>query len=116
MRKLVKLALFLLIAHALYRFGPVYVKDVSLRWDVKEAAHAWQDLNPEQVTDEILALAARNNVPITREHVDVRNTGSRVAVDLSYVVPVEFVPGWKYPWTFENSIETWTLNRAVKAP
>lgn len=116
MRKLFKLAVFLLVLHAFYRFGPVYWNDANLRWDIKESAKAWQGLNQAQVEDEVMALAERNNVPILRQHMDVRSTGTRVAVDLAYVVPVEFLPGWKYPWTFESTVETWTLNRSVKAP
>lgn len=111
MRKLIKLAVFLLLAHALYRFAPPYLNNVQLGWDVKEAAHAWRDLSQPQVEDEVLALAAKHDVPIGREHLNVRGTGNRVQVDINYVLPVEFIPGWKYPWRFESSVETWTLNR-----
>jgi hypothetical protein len=111
MRKLFKLAIFLLVLHAFYRFAPLYWNDARMKWDIKEAAHAWRDLSQEQVEGEVLALAAKYNVPINRRHLAVQSTGARVAVDVSYVVPVQFVPGWRYPWTFDSSIETWTLNR-----
>ena len=60
---------------------------------------------------EVLALATKYDVPINRRHLTVNSTGARVAVDISYIVPVQFLPGWRYPWTFDSSIETWTLNR-----
>ena len=110
-RKLVKLAIFLLVLHGFYRFAPLYWNDARMQWDIKEAAHAWRDLSQEQVEDEVLALAAKYKVPINRRHLAVQSTGARVAVDVSYVVPVQFIPGWRYPWTFDSSIETWTLNR-----
>lgn len=110
-RKVLKLAVFLLVLHAFYRFGPLYWNDVRLKWDVKEAAHAWRDLDQTEIEDEVLALAAKYNVPITRRHLAVNSTGARVAVDIAYVVPVQFLPGWRYPWTFDSRIETWTLNR-----
>jgi hypothetical protein len=114
--KLFKLAVFLLVLHAFYRFGPLYWNDARLKWDVKEAAHAWRDLSQTQIEDEVLALAAKYNVPINRRNLTVRSTGARVTVDIAYPVLVQFVPGWRYPWTFESSIETWTLNRPSRAP
>ena len=116
MRKLVKLAVFLLVLHAFYRFGPLYWNDARLHWDVKEAAHAWRDLSQTQIEDEVLSLAAKHDVPIDRANLTVRSTGARVTVDVTYVVPVQFLPGWRYPWTFESSIETWTLNRPSRVP
>lgn len=116
MRKLVKLTVFLLVLHAFYRFGPLYWNDARLNWDVTEAAHAWRDLSQTQIEDEILSLAAKRDVPINRRNLTVRSTGARVTVDVAYVVPVQFLPGWRYPWTFDSSIETWTLNRPSRVP
>jgi hypothetical protein len=115
-RKLFKLAVFLLVAHALYQFGPAYWNHARLNWDITEAAHAWRDLTPAQIEDEVLAIAEKYRVPIARQHLNVRSTGARVSVDVAYILPVEFIPGWKYPWTFESTVETWTLNRPVKTP
>lgn len=111
MRKLFKLAIFLLVLHAFYRFGPLYVNDARMKWDIKEAAHAWRDLSQTQVEDEVLAIAQQYNVPINRRNLTIRSTGARVTVDVSYVVLVQVVPGWRYPWTFDSTVETWTLNR-----
>ena len=116
MRKLFKLVVFLLVAHAFYQFAPLYWKDARLNWDAKEAAINWRDLNQTQIEDEILALAASIGVPISRESLNVRSTGARVTVDVAYRVPVHIVPGWKYRWPFGSTIETWTLNRTVRAP
>jgi hypothetical protein len=115
-RKLFKLAIFLLLVHGFYRFAPLYWNDARMKWDIKEAAHAWRDLSQAEIEDEVLGLAAKYQVPINRRHVAVQSTGARVAVGVSYVIPVQFIPGWRYPWTFDSTIETWTLNRPARTP
>lgn len=111
MRSFIKIAVFLLIAHALYRFVPPYWNDTTFRREVKETAIEWRELSEQEIADEMLALAADHRVPITKDHLNVRSRGNRIIVDVSYGVPIEFLPRWKKRWTFDSTIEAWTLVR-----
>ena len=71
MRNLVRLAVLLLIAHALYRFVPVYIHYYQFKDAVAETALFSKDRTDTELVDRVMALAARYQIPIERDAVQV---------------------------------------------
>lgn len=106
---LFKLAIVLLIAHALFRFVPPYWSFTQFKWELKETAVGWREHPDGAVADEVLAIARKHNVPITQDNIRVRRQPDHIFVDVSYTVDMELVPTMKRPWTFDANIDAWTL-------
>jgi hypothetical protein len=100
-RKLLKLAVFLLVANALYQLAPVSLRYFQFKDAVRELALFPQKLNESQLVDKVMDLAEEHSVPLDREDVQIRRApDGSVLIDLSYVETLRFVPGFEYPWQF----------------
>lgn len=106
---LFKLAIVLLIVHALFRFVPPYWSYTQFKWDLKEKAQAWREHSDDAVLEEILGIARKNRIPITQEQIRLRRQPDRIFVDVSYTVPMELLPGRKRTWDFDVAVDAWTL-------
>ena len=115
---LFKLAIVLLIGHALFRFVPPYWSYTQFKWEVKEKAQGWREHSDAAVLDEILEIARKNNIAITQQHIRLRREPDHVFVDVAYGVPMELVPGWTRTWNFDLSVDAWTLQPTpgIRAP
>ena len=71
LRNLIRLAVFLLIANALYRFVPVYMHHYQFKDAVAEAAKFSKDRSDVEIIDRVMVLAERYQIPIDREAVQV---------------------------------------------
>jgi hypothetical protein len=101
-RKLLKLAVFLLVANALYQVVPVSLRYFEFRDAVREMALFPQKLSEAQLVDKVMEIAEEHGIPLERDDVQVRRAfDGSVVVDLSYVEPLRFLPGFEYPWEFE---------------
>ena len=100
-RKLVKLAILLLIANALYQFVPPYMHYVQFKDAVRELALFSKDVPDAQLRDSLAALAEKYDVPIEPESIDISHQPAHIAIDASYVQVIHFVPGYSYPWQFD---------------
>ena len=101
-RKLLKLAVFLLVANALYQLAPVTLRYFQFKDAVRELALFPQKLNESQLVDKVMEMAEEHSVPLEREDVQVRREpDGSVLIDLSYVETLLFVPGFEYPWQFD---------------
>lgn len=109
MKTLFKLALALLVAHALVRFIPPYWNFTQFRWALKENAAQWRELNDQSVTEAVVELARQHKVPIAGQHVQVRREGDHLFVDVAYTDQIEFIPSMKRDWRFAAAVDAWTL-------
>jgi hypothetical protein len=108
-RGLFKLAIFLLAAHALFRFVPPYWNHTRFASELDERALTWnQDSEPE-VLEHVLGIARTHAVPIGPEHVAVRRERDRLFVDVLYSRRIELLPSWKYEWVFESNVDALML-------
>jgi hypothetical protein len=100
-RTIVKLAILLLIAHALYRFVPVYFHYQQFKDAVHEAALFSRGKTDVQLVDQVMELAAKYHIPLHREYVQVRHDNERTLIDASYVESIEWLPTYKRNWQFD---------------
>jgi type III secretion system FlhB-like substrate exporter len=104
-RKLVKLAVFLLIANALYRFVPPYVHYIQFRDAVRQMATFSMNVPDGELTDRIMSFAEQYSVPLDRDAVSIRHQQQQIFIDASYVQVIAFMPGYEYPWHFDVNAE-----------
>lgn len=107
-RKVVNVAIFLLVAHALYRFVPIYFHYQQFKDAVHETALFSRDKTDAQIVDRVMELAERYEVPLDREYVRVRRDRQQLAIDASYVEIIEWLPSYKRRWQFDIGEEQFT--------
>jgi len=100
-RKLVKLAIFLLIANAMYRIIPPAVHYYQFRDAVEELALFSMRTPDPELIDRVMALADEHNVPLDRDYVQIRRTNGQLFIDLSYVESMKVLPGYSYDHQFD---------------
>lgn len=101
-RKLVKLAIFLLIANAVYRIAPPTVHYFQFKDAVQELALFSQQKTPDaELIDRVMALADEHSIPLEREYVQVRRANGQLTIDASYVESMKVLPGYNYDHQFD---------------
>ena len=109
MKFLIKLAVFLLVAHALFRFVPPYWDHTQFVKELKDTSIGWREYSDVEVRDLVLAMAEGHGLPVTREQINVRRERDHLFVDLAYSRALELVPGSTYTWDFDSKVDTWML-------
>lgn len=107
LRNLVRLAVILLIAHALYRFVPVYTHYYQFKDAVQEAAMFSKDRTEPELVDRVMILADHYQIPLDREAVQVSKDSQRTYITLMYEEQIEWVPTYKRTMPFTVSVEGW---------
>ena len=113
-RKVVKLAVFLLVANALYQAVPVAYRQTRFTDALQELVLYGQKSPDAELVTRALALAADYNVPLDREYVSVRREAGAIHIDASYVEPVRLLPGYTYLWEF--NVDAKALDLGTAAP
>lgn len=107
LRNLIRLAVVLLIAHALYRFVPIYMHNYQFKDAVAEAALFAKDRPENEMVDRVMELATRYQIPLDRESIQVTKDRQKTYIDVFYEEQVEWVPGYKRVMPFNISVEGW---------
>ena len=107
-KKIVQLAIILLVAHALYRFVPVYFHYQQFKDAVHETALFSRGKTDAQLIDRVMELAERYQIPLEREYVQVRRENERTEIDAAYVESIEWLPTYRRPWQFTVGSEAFT--------
>jgi hypothetical protein len=107
LRNLVRLAVLLLIAHALYRFVPIYMHHYQFRDAVEEAARFSRDRSDAEVVDRVMQLAERHQIPLDREAIQVTRDKQTTYITLTYDEQVEWVPTYKRRMSFNVAVDGW---------
>ena len=100
-RTLVKVVIFLLIVHALYRFVPVYFHYQQFKDAVHETALFSRGQTDAQIVDRVMELAEKYQIPLDREYVQVRRQHERTFIDAAYMESIEWLPTYQRAWQFE---------------
>lgn len=100
-RKLVKLAIFLLIANGVYRVIPPTIHYYKFKDAVQELALFSQKTPDAELIDRVMALAEENNVPLDRDYVQIRRSNGQLLIDASYVESMAVLPGYNYEHQFD---------------
>jgi hypothetical protein len=115
MRTVVKLAVFLLVVHALYRFVPVYFHYQQFKDAVHETAMFSKDKTDVQIIDRVMELAEKYRVPLKREYVEVKRGNEQLLINAAYVDSIEWLPRYRKPWLFEVGEHGFTNVRPASA-
>ena len=107
LRNLVRLAVLLLIAHALYRFVPVYSHNYQFKDAVAETALFAKDRSEFELVERVMELAERYQIPLDREAVSVTKDRQKTYIDLVYEEQIEWLPGYRRTMPFSISVEGW---------
>jgi hypothetical protein len=113
-RKIVKLAVFLLIANFLYQIAPVAYRNIQFKSALHEMVLYSQKSSDAELINRALALARENDIPLEREYVGVRHEAGSIHVDATYVEPLKLFPGFTYKW--EVNIDAKALDLSAGAP
>lgn len=97
-RKLLKIAIFLLVANGVYQVAPIAVHQFQFKDAVHDLALFSQRQTDAQIIDKVMALAAENSIPLEREYVQVARATGSMNIKASYVETMHFLPGFSYPW------------------
>jgi hypothetical protein len=100
-RKVLNLAVFLLIANAVYQIAPVVVHHFQFRDALGELALFSTKLSDSEIVDRTMTLAQENSIPLIREYVQVRHSNGTLSIDATYVDSLRYLPGLQYPWQFD---------------
>jgi hypothetical protein len=106
-RNLIRLAVLLLIAHALFRFVPVYVHHYQFKDAVAETALFAKDRTDIELVDRVMTLAERYHVPLERDAVQISRDKLMTYITLTYEEQVEWLPTYQRPMPFTVSVEGW---------
>lgn len=87
-----------------FKLIPVKVKAAELRQEVVDQAKAAGMRGDDRILAAILRKAEENRLPVTADNVKINRTANTIAVDVNYVVPIEF-PGFTYQWSFSHHAE-----------
>src|SRR4051812_5328883 len=100
-RKIVKLAVFVLVANALYQVTPVALHHFQFKDALQELALYSQKSTDADLVARAQALAEENSVPVQREDIHVRREPGSIHIEASYVEPLWLLPQYSYPWRFD---------------
>ena len=107
LRNLIRLAVFLLIANALYRFVPVYMHHYQFKDAVAEAVKFSKDRTDVEIVDRVMVLAGRYQIPIDRDAVQVTRDKQMTYINVAYEEVIEWVPSYKRRMPYNVSVEGW---------
>jgi hypothetical protein len=101
---LVGLILLALAVFIAWKVIPLKVKAAEVRETVVDEAKSAGTHNDGVIREAILAKGREDNLPIKEEDIHITRAASRIVVDVSYVVPIEF-PGYTYQWHINHHAE-----------
>lgn len=108
-KTLLKLAIFLLIVHALYRFLPVYMHYQQFKDDVEQTALFSGAASEADLMERILAHARDRQIPLTSDAVHVSTANNQTAIKASWTQPIRILPWHTYVHTFDVATSAWQV-------
>jgi len=107
MKTLIKLLIAVAIINATARYGLSTWTQYQFRDAVQQILLFGSGASTDDLENEIMMEADRQDVPLEREKLDVQQRDMVVTAEASYLDEIELVPGYKYP-------KTWTFNIEVR--
>ena len=106
MKTLIQLLIAAAIINAAARYGLSTWTQYQFRDSVQQILLFGADASTDDLENEIMMEAERQDVPLEREKVDVQQRDAVVTAQASYLDEIELFPGYKYPktWTFDIEV------------
>ena len=70
----------------------------------EEAAFGSSKGNP-QIIQELLATAREQNIPLTKEQIEIVRTRESITISVHYQVTLSFLGAYEYVWKFDPVVE-----------
>jgi hypothetical protein len=100
-KKVIKLAVFLLVVNAVYQIAPVSLHYFKFKDAVEELALFADKSTDAELVDRVMALAEEHSIPLEREYVSVQRKGPSLFINADYIETLRFFPGTSYTWEFD---------------
>jgi hypothetical protein len=114
-RKIVTIAVLLLIANALYQTVPVFWRYQQFTMALDDLAIAARGKTDAVIVDEVLELAATHAVALERDWVAVSRSSDRMHtyIDVTWAERLTPVPGWTMTWVPDVRVDGWHMSPAA---
>ena len=104
-RRVLQIAVILLIANALYHVVPVTMHYFQFKDAVQELALFAEKATDAQLVDRVMALAEEHSIPLDRNYVAVRRVNGQLFITASYVDTMKVVPGYDYVKQYDVEVK-----------
>jgi hypothetical protein len=104
MKLLIKLAITAFLANAAFRLGTEYLTHYKFRDSVREAA-MFRAGSDDELRQRVMETADSYGIPLKDDGFTIRRDSRQAFIQGTYTKPIEFVPGFPYPWRFNWEIE-----------
>lgn len=100
-RKVVKIAVFLLVANFVYQIAPAAYHQFQFNDALEQLALFSQKSTDAELLDQVMTAAEENSIPLDRDDVQISRPIGSLIIDAGYIQSFTFFPGWHYPWEFD---------------
>jgi hypothetical protein len=105
-KRIISIVVFLLLANAGVRVGPVLFRDQQFKDAVRDVALFGAGKPDAVLKNKIMELASENQVPLDGDFIEITRktlvgTGDHVVIKVSYAVIVPVAPGYPRRFDFE---------------
>lgn len=108
-KAMIKIAIVLLLANALWRAGSAYISYYKFKDAVLELAIHSGGKTDDQLRDKVMELAAAYDEPIEASAVAIRHEEQHTFIDGAYRKPVLLFPGYEFQWPFTVSVDGFVI-------
>lgn len=105
MKTLIKLLIAAAIINAAARYGLSTWTQYEFRDAVQQILLFGANASTDDLENEIMMEAERQDVPLEREALDVQQRDKVVTAQASYLDEIELFPGYLYPKTWDFNVE-----------
>lgn len=105
LRRLVALAVVVLIGHAGWKIGPVYLSYFEFKTRLEEIARFSADRSEAEIQTLALTAAKKLELSVTAQNVRVRKVGDHTYIDVAYRQALEVLPRYQYPQDFAINVQ-----------
>jgi hypothetical protein len=116
MKTLLKLLIAVAILNAVVRVGLATASYYQFKDQAQQLITFGADASVTELQEQMLERAATLDLPVTAEDIDVTRQGKRTAASAAYTQPVEVFPSYRYPISFQFTVEGLNLAGLGVAP
>jgi len=115
MKTLIKIAIAVAIANALFQAGSAYLSYFQFKDSVNELAMHTNGTDA-QVKDRVVELARKYEEPVDPDDVSIRREEHHTFIEMSYSKDVQLFPGYVRKWPFEVKVDAFVVAQQKPSP
>jgi hypothetical protein len=108
-KSLIKIAIAVLLANALWRVSSAYISYYRFKDSVDELATHSGGKNDAQIKDKVLELAATYEEPVDPDAIEIRHEADHLYIATEYTKPIALFPGYVREWPFTLSVDGYLI-------